>query len=89
MIADQGEALRRLVTELHAAREAAMARQDELLEQLVREHALNRERVQALFADQTFRLTQRARSGWRELLHRAGRDLAVPGLDRVEIVSLS
>ncbi|GBD15390.1 Chorismate dehydratase [bacterium HR26] len=89
MVADQGEALRRLVTELHAAREAAMARQEELLEQIVREHALNRERVNALLADQAHRLTQRARMGWRELLHRTGRDLGVPGLDRVEIVSLS
>ena len=88
MVADQGEALRRLVTELHAAREAAMARQEELIEQIVREHALNRERVQALFADQTFRLTQRARSGWRELLHRTGRELGIPGPDRIEVVSL-
>lgn len=89
MLAEHEGALRHLVTELHAAREAAMARPGEVLEQLVGEHALNRERVHALLADQTHRLTQRARSGLSELLHRTGRDLGLPAADAVEIVSLS
>ncbi len=89
MVAEQVEALRHLVAELHAAREAALARRREVVTQLAREHMLNRERLEALLSDQSYRLTQRARSGWRELLHRTGHDLGVPGLDRVEIVALS
>lgn len=89
LITEQAEAVRRLVATLQAARELARARLLDVAARLVREHELNQERVEAMLVDQTYRVTQRARAGWRELFERTRHDLGFERLEPPEIIHLS
>lgn len=89
LLSSDPTAARGLVDDLQTACAAAGQRLQSLVDHLTDAYDLDADRAHSFFQGQSYRLTQRARSSWRELLHRAGREMGVPRLDTVDIVSLA